>query len=184
MDHAETIQQIKLLRAAIRYHRDQKGDDRCWVDDYLLWKLLSDTPSEPTALPPFEEMMKACRAFYLYRRTDEADLQPADANVDSATWDQDLEQMTLSAAERERETIESSIRIHRDIQGRDRTVEDDRLLYRVLPEKMVADFRLPPEEDFLGEHRAPKAGCPSFWRSHEQCPCATHDIHAWGPCRS
>lgn len=35
------------------------------------------------------------------------------------------------------------IKKHRDIEGQERTLEDDQLLYDLLPEKMPADFRLP-----------------------------------------
>lgn len=64
----EKFARLEALRAAIRNHRDQKGDDRCWIDDYSVWGLLNDTPAEPRALPNYETMMKKCSAFYEYRR--------------------------------------------------------------------------------------------------------------------
>lgn len=179
-----TLENIKTLRDSIRYHRDQKGDDRCWVDDYRLWALLPDTPPKPTALPPFPEMMKRCGAFYRYRRADTPDTIPADAVQNPIEWDKDIESMTQVELEGELLRLQAAVRVHRDIQDRERTLEDDRELYRALPEMLTADFRLPPEPDFLGEARAPKAGCPSFWRSHQDCATETHDIHRWGPCAS
>ncbi len=79
--------------------------------------------------------------------------------------------------------LEDGLRIHRDISGRPRTIEDDRVLYSVLPEKIPADFRLPPRSEFLGEVRSPHAGCPAFWRSHNGCSATRHDLHQWGPCK-
>lgn len=176
------LDQIKTVRAAIRYHRDQKGDDRCWVDDERLWALLPDAPPEPRALPSFEDMMKKCGAFYHLRRADVPDPIPAQAQHDPLQWDADLETMSEADAEQELSRLHEAARRHRSIQDRDLTIEDDRQLYRVLPEQLTADFRLPPEPDFLGEANAPAAGCPSFWRSHQHCPNSTHDIHVWGPC--
>lgn len=40
--------EIEKLRVAIRKHRDQRGDDRCWLDDEELYKVLPEgyTPPE------------------------------------------------------------------------------------------------------------------------------------------
>ncbi|MBI4458052.1 hypothetical protein HY633_03765 [Candidatus Uhrbacteria bacterium] len=172
---------IKKFRQSIRYHRDQKGDDRCWLDDYKLWALLEDTPPKPTALPPHDEMMARCRDFFTHRRADAADPIPADAQADSQKWDDDLEVMSEESLRLELDRLMKAIAAHRDMKGRPLTLEDDRTLYKVLPEKLTADFRLPPEGEFLGEEKA-NAGCPAFWRSHASCPCKHHDIHHWGPC--
>ena len=37
-------------------------------------------------------------------------------------------------------------------------------------------------EEFIGEAKAPHAGCPAFWRSHANCPVERHNLHRWGPC--
>jgi hypothetical protein len=89
--------------------------------------------------------------------------------------------MTREELALEHARLGAAILRHRDIADRPRTADDDRALYAVLPEKLPADFRLPPEDEFLGEAKAPHAGCPSFWRSHAACPAA-HDLHRWGPC--
>lgn len=62
------------------------------------------------------------------------------------------------------------------------TADDDRALYAILPEKMPADLRLPPEDHFLGETKSPDAGCPAFWRSHDGCGPECN-LHQWGPCK-
>ena len=171
---------IRERRKAIRSHRDQKGDDRCWLDDCLVWAMLADSPSEPPMLS-FEEGMCLCREFYSFRRAEAADPVGQDALTDPRLWDRDLFPMDQAGLLAELRRIQQAIFMHRNIVHRHRTLEDDRDLYGVLPEKVPADFRLPPEPDFLGEAAAPHAGCPSFWRSHASCqgPC---DLHAWGPC--
>lgn len=42
------IEMVLELRKAIRSHRDQRGDDRCWMDDEELYKVLPEgyTPPE------------------------------------------------------------------------------------------------------------------------------------------
>lgn len=42
MSLIELQQEVMKLRNSIRYHRDQKGHDRCWIDDYKLYALLED----------------------------------------------------------------------------------------------------------------------------------------------
>jgi hypothetical protein len=62
--------EAKKLRDAIRYHRDQKGDDRCWVDDIRLYEALPEGPVnyDPT-LPPEEEFLANCKRFCKSRQT-------------------------------------------------------------------------------------------------------------------
>lgn len=172
---------IVEVRNAIRKHRDQKGDDRCWLDDYFVWNLHPDSPKDITTLPAFEDGMAECVKFFRYRQATSADVTPPDALVDSTTWDGDLDQMDGLALTREIERLYQAIHEHRDISGRDRTLGDDRKLYAVLPEKLPADFRLPPENEFLGEKRS-GAGCPQFFKSHAACLSPDHNLHAWGPC--
>ena len=170
-------------RKAIREHRDQLLDDRCWLDDHLIWAILEDSSSRgPFIPPPFEVLMSRCRQFYNWRRAECKDATPSDAILDKTCWDKDLNDMTKEQLSDELLRIQEAIRCHRDIKDRSRTIDDDRMLYGVLPEKIPADFRLPPEEEFLGEAKAPAAGCPAFWRSHGACPESNHDFHGWGPC--
>jgi hypothetical protein len=169
---------ICLMRDRIRYHRNQKGDDRCWLDDYSVWELLPDSPPMPSF--SLEEGMRNCRAFWAFRRAEFPDIMPPDATLDSNLWDDDLTKMSAEELAEEFIRLCRAIRGHRDVNGRPRTTSDDRALYAVLPEKVPADFRLPPEEEFLGEAKAPNAGCPAFWRSH--AGCAQCNLHRWGPC--
>ncbi|MDO8493134.1 MAG: hypothetical protein Q7S19_01145 [bacterium] len=179
------IEAILERRSIIRVHRDQRMDDRCWLDDYPVWLMLNDTPEEPAKLPVHEEMMNLCKNFYVFRREPKADKIPPRAIRDRRLWDKDLYAPTLIRTNLIKELfkIQVSIKNHRDISYRHRTTEDDRMLYSILPEKMPADFRLPPRKDFLEDGKAPIAGCPAFHKSHDSCPkdipCNTH---AWGPC--
>lgn len=173
---------ILECRRVIRVHRDALGDNRCWLDDYLVWAMLDDSPDSPAVVPSFETAMQLCRQFYIWRRAEISDPVPADAILDPNLWDKDLDQISNADLFEELARIQNAIRQHRDINGRPRTVEDDRALYTVLPEKISADFRLPTEQDFLGEAKAPLAGCPAFWRSHSCCLVLRHDLHQWGPC--
>ena len=174
------IDQIKELRKVIRYHRDQIGDDRCWVDDILVWNTLPET-KQVVHLPTYDEGMRRCRAFFKYRNSAAKEEAPADAILDSAKWDDDLAKMNPEGLRSELSKLESAIRKHSYIVYRERTLEDDKELYSVLPEKIPADFRLPREEEFLGTVRT-DAGCPQFWNSHQNCS-GEHDLHQWGPCK-
>ena len=175
------VSEIKKRRRAIRKHRDQKLDDRCWLDDYWLYEFLEDALPSPTRLPNFTEMMERCREFYTLRRKAEPDPIPSDAILDCNHWNEDLKFLDENGLCTELHKIQCALSNHRDVSAGPRSVQSDRELYGVLPEKIPADFRLPEEADFLGERKSPHAGCPSFWRSHMNCtkPC---DIHSWGPC--
>ena len=180
LSRTELLRMIFECRRAIRYHRDQKGDDRCWLDDYLVWRMLDDSPSAP--ILPFGEAMWRCEEFYVFRRADAADPVPPDAIPDPALWDADIPRMDAGELLDKLAQAQETIRRHRDMPHWLRTIEHDRLLYSVLPEKIPPDFRLPPRNEFLGEAKAPCAGCPSFWRSHANCSIEKHDPHRWGPC--
>ena len=174
------INRIKELRKAMRYHRNQIGDDRCWVDDYKVWNTLPET-KQVLRLPTYDEGMRQCRAFHKYRNSASMEETPADAILDPANWDDDLAKMNAEDLRSELSKLENAIYQHCNIFYKVRTLEDDKELYAVLPEKIPADFRLPCEEDFLGTKRT-DAGCPQFWKSHQNCP-GEHDLHQWGPCK-
>jgi len=168
-------------RRVIRYHRDQRGDDRCWLDDYLVWAMLEDTPAEPATLPPYDQMMQKCGDFFNHRQANSSDVVPSEAIFGPGHRDDDLAKMSPEALIEELVKIQQAICRHRDITDRPRTVDDDRLLYSVLPEKIPADFRLPSQADFLEGAKA-GAGCPNFWQSHQGCLAEKHNNHCWGPC--
>ncbi len=179
MAAGELAEAIAERRAVIRAHRDAKGDDRCWIDDLAVWRMVDGLTADAATLPSFDEGMKRCRDFYQHRRAE----APEEGASPAPETDADLAQMAHADLVKTLVALQTAIRAHSDIKDRPRNLDDDRALYAVLPEKVAADFRLPPEPDFLGEARAPKAGCPSFWRSHAGCPAQKHNLHRWGPCR-
>ncbi|MEZ0224701.1 MAG: hypothetical protein ACAH83_09125 [Alphaproteobacteria bacterium] len=177
MSPDELREAIANRRAVIRAHRDAKLDDRCWLDDYLVWDMVEGSPPDISAPPPYAEAMQRCRDYYQHRRSETFDAADSAGGSD----DKDLSAMEQAKLAKALGALQAAIKAHRDVKDRPRNLDDDRALYAALPEKIAADFRLPPEPDFLGEAKAPRAGCPSFWRSHEKCT-AKHDMHRWGPC--
>jgi hypothetical protein len=181
MAPGELAEAIAERRAVIRAHRDAKGDDRCWVDDLAVWRMVDGLPADAGALPSFDDGMRRCAEFYRHRRADAADAGEA-APVPGA--DADIPGMPHADLVKCLAALQAAIRAHSDVKDRPRNLDDDRALYAALPEKVAPDFRLPPEAEFLGEAKAPHAGCPSFWRSHENCPAGRHNLHCWGPCKA
>lgn len=177
----KTKKDVLRCRQAIREHRDAKLDDRCWVDDYAVWATVDGTTADLSTPPPYEEAMKECLSFYAGRRSEHPDPPVPNSTPRPALWDQDLLGMTEAALQEEYSRIRLAICGHFDKKG-SLTIDDDRALYNILPEKLPADFRLPRTAEFLGEEKAPHAGCPSFWRSHAQCRSSGHNLHRWGPC--
>lgn len=172
--------QIIEMRNAIRSHRDQKGDDRCWVDDHAVYNTVPSI-RQKVHLPTFDEGMRKCRLFYKKRNALSMDEIPADAILNPAKWNDDLTEMNAEDLKQEHSRLETAIIKHYNISYDQKTKEDDKNLYSVLPEKIPADFRLPSEQDFLGTVKS-NAGCPQFWNSHANC-LGEHYIHQWGPCR-
>lgn len=61
------IEYALSLENAIKEHRDARGDERCWLDDKVLYMALHD--EQPvTALPPREEFLESCSRFHAQRQ--------------------------------------------------------------------------------------------------------------------
>ena len=70
MSPEDLIAEIKKLRAVIRYHKDQKGDDRCWVDDIRLYETLPEgCTGYDSTLPPENVFLENCKKFCKTRQT-------------------------------------------------------------------------------------------------------------------
>lgn len=178
----ELTDAILERRYALRYDRDQLGDDRCWMYRYTIFKFLIWTPPIPIVPPSREEAMRECKLFYYFCREDGPPLALENAILDPTQWDNDIRFATRDRLLDFLEEIQLAIHAFLEICNRPRTVYDYRALYAVLPEPICADFRLPPEEDFLGRAK-PGAGCPQFWDSHDACESQC-DLNRWGPCRT
>lgn len=60
----EDIAVVEPYLQAIRKHRDQKLDDRCWMDDYELYSVLPEgLEGVDLRLLPKTEMMKNCEHY-------------------------------------------------------------------------------------------------------------------------
>lgn len=69
---------VRRLEEAIRKHRDQRGDNRCWLDDVELYRSLRDELSEyavDTELPPKCDFLMSCSRYWDQRQ------RPSDKNL-------------------------------------------------------------------------------------------------------
>jgi hypothetical protein len=177
---------IQAIRAAIRYDRDQRLDDRCHLDIYRIFVFVG--VRTPHKLPPTPEMLDRCRLYFeKTQRPDDPRPIPAGAILDAARWDSDLQEHRSDAAWLLRELLRIGIvvmRIYviwRRRQPHYLNWQDYHRLYALLPERIPADTRLPSRSAFLGNKRAPHAGCPSYVRSHAQCDATRRcALTTWG----
>lgn len=59
----EQCKRIEELENAIRNHRDQKADDRCWLDDQELYKVLNDGYLGDNTVGDKKAMLKNCERY-------------------------------------------------------------------------------------------------------------------------
>ena len=169
---------ILQRRGISRWHRDQKGDDRYWFDDYKINAMLIGAPSVPIKIPA-EIGMVLCRLYYQSSRLDYKLPNPPGAILDPKRWNDDIGCMDFEKLLSELEKIQLAAHELIEIPW-PRTASDYQRFYdQVLPEKILADFRLPPEPEFLGNIKK-NASCPNFWCSHAQDKTCHYD--QWGPC--
>lgn len=176
-------QRIVAIRNSIRYPRDQRGDDRCWLDYYPLYQLVGAIHEDFKHLPEYEEFMRICTAFYHQRRAERPELSPR-IILPTEEWDRDIDRMSKRKLQQEIDKlVETGLKHHR-IPILKVNLDNDRELYAVLPEHnhVELDFTLPLEYKFLGEAN-PCAGCPNFYKSHANCETPKHNLHQWGPCK-
>lgn len=65
------LQRVVELEEGVRLHRDQRGDDRCWLDDQQLYGLIDDGKKAEMALPPKEVFLKSCERYHASRQPPE-----------------------------------------------------------------------------------------------------------------
>ena len=177
----DLIAAIIERRTAIRYCRDQRGDDRCFLDYYEVWKFVKGTTPPPRTR---DAGMPRCEMFFRHCNAEAPDeVEPGDFCV-IEEWDPMLHNLRHVDLAKIFIRINYAILRHRDVEKlrkRPRNANDDRRLFReTLPEKIPADFRLPSEHEFL-HNAVGRHGCEAFWASHAGCGPECN-LHAWGPC--
>lgn len=75
---------LQRTRNAIRKHRDQQLDDRCWMDDYALYEVLPEglAGADCRGLP-YSEMITNCNQYLICRLNQ---LTPEQALVEYQLW--------------------------------------------------------------------------------------------------
>lgn len=67
--HVERLrEELVVLRNAIRAHRDERGHDRCWLDDDRLYGYLPEAIGADAELPPLPEFLENCQRFWASRQ--------------------------------------------------------------------------------------------------------------------
>lgn len=94
------LAEVERLKAAIRNHRDQRGDSRCWLDDAELYGVLGDPESraQDSSLPPRDEFLESCRRFYERRRAPQ-DSDPTPGCMTIAELEAEVERLKAELAE-------------------------------------------------------------------------------------
>ena len=140
---------LTRLVQPICYHRDQRGDDRCWFDDLSLYWCLPESIRRPVKLST-QEMAERC-AYYRHCRSDQNRPRQAalDPEMESERCAKYLNEMPRLLLILEGRKLRKGVRDHRDKPMISRTVADDKKLYALVRGGMEADFRLPPAEVFL-----------------------------------
>jgi hypothetical protein len=59
MDRGALVAEVRMLRAAIREHRDATGHGLCWHHP-AMWSLLPDKVDPAIAVPPWPKFLRGC----------------------------------------------------------------------------------------------------------------------------
>jgi hypothetical protein len=157
--------ELRAIRLALREHRDQIGDYRCWVDDHVLYERTLPGYTAPST-PPSEELFDSyCESFFRNRQHPN-DRGRNDIPLDSsigplvlaypAELDSDIQELGIPDLQRIIAEARAAIEKHFSKGPLLRTFEDDFSLAMLLPEQRLPDTALPPRELFLGR------GCPGY----------------------
>jgi hypothetical protein len=68
MYRSQLKDEVRRLRNGIRQHRDEKGHDRCWLDDQRLYALLNDGVEADMKLPCKPEFLENCDKYWETRQ--------------------------------------------------------------------------------------------------------------------
>lgn len=145
LSRGRAVEEILKARQAIRQHRDARGDDRCWLDDDLVYQCLPGYKPIMT-LCSKEEFMKKCRIFK--ERRCGWDSYPRGLltvpRLESGMSDTDIDKWSDEKLRAHILWLWLCIKNHQGC-GDNKTSVDDILLYLVLPDGIEPDLSLPPE---------------------------------------
>lgn len=79
-DYIDLKNEVVVLRAAIRQHMNEKGHDRCWLDDQELYSVLPEGNQAQLDLPPKCEFLANCQAYWLDRQPNPVVKKESDSN--------------------------------------------------------------------------------------------------------
>lgn len=140
----ELIELLEKWRAVIRWHRDEKGHDRCWMSDPALYSVILGRPFPQ--LPDTETCLVRCKHYHRCRSAPQA--PPAQETL-SGDLDADLKIMSIEKLKAEQREIRIATLIHRYLSDLGfLRARGDCELYAVLPEKVLPDQTLPPWGEF------------------------------------
>jgi hypothetical protein len=148
--------EIAKMRSAIRYHRAQLGDYRCWVDDIRAYQSADLAAYHLPQVPPPARCAQYCQAFWENRqRPHEKGKGDPALNSEHRVLplphysDEDLDSMSPDQLQKERDRLRDGILQHESYGFLGRTVVHDEKLYQLLPEVVAWNSGLPPRETFL-----------------------------------
>lgn len=163
----QLVGRIIEARSAIRWHRDQRGHYRCWLDDLRVYEALPDYENPfSKELCSRPEFLDRCEQFWNRRQAAGEQPQSKVARKNPEA-DADLEAMSIIQLRRELDRLLDGVRSHRSA-GEAVTWRDDAALYRLLPERIFPITALPDRVSFL-------RGCKRFYTTRGRPP----KLHEW-----
>lgn len=157
MKEKQTIHRMVVeYRSAIRWHRDQAGKDRCWIDDWYIFSVVLDI-APPPKFPSFERLTGYCEAFLRLRRGND---KPKERRPMPLDPDSDLDRAGFWDLLGELSRVLSLTWDYYQIEHHRRKAKDVEKLYSALPEDIPADqWWGDPDELFCNPR-----GCIAFSR--------------------
>ena len=164
IDTRKLRQQIVAWRDIIRWHRDQVGDDRCWLDDWRVYEVVLEEIKPQW--PGVENCLILCHQYH----TDRSSPLPPRCRRGEVKkeLDEDLRPLNHMELLVVMAHLYAVVNIHYKIGDGQRTKEDDLRLYAVLPDGILPDQRLPVWEVF-------QLGCEEFIST----PDREQRLHEW-----
>src|SRR4051812_29923249 len=122
-------QQIVTSRKALRWHRDQRKHDRCWLDDWFVYEVILGIRLADY-FPSFEACMTLCKQYHSERSGPPI---PHQDRAGEAEWDDDLKDLDIFGLITVHLTIVMAAIKHYTVGEGKRKRKDDFEFYAVLP---------------------------------------------------